>query len=192
MIEFTAREKELLHILFSPMSIEKLLELFPDTTDMEWESIYSKLLNRRSKTNHLVLYVDGSSDLENETAGIGGVLYLVKEDGKEEEELYTFSENIGKATNNMAEYSAVIKGLQYAQQLKGDEITIYSDSELIVRQLNLDYKVKNEQLTKLYLKATSLLDEFKSWSIHHIPRSKNRKADVLSSQALKKEKECGS
>lgn len=191
MTDLTSREKELLHMLFAPKSIEKLFKLFPDTTITEWETIYSKLLDRRSKAVNLILYVDGSSDPERKTAGIGGILYQVNEGKKEEKELLTFSENIGKATNNVAEYSALIKGLQYAHQLNGDQITVYSDSELMVRQLNLDYKVRSDHLLRLYNKVTALLNGFKSWSIHHIPRSQNRKADNLSSHALKKQKEGG-
>jgi len=188
MLNLTAREKEMLHLLFSPNSINKLIEWFPETTSAEWELLYSKLLNHRSKTNKMILYVDGAYNPGNNIAGIGGILYLVEKNGNEGEELFTFSENIGKATNNIAEYSALIRGLQYAKQLNSNHITIFSDSELMVKQLKLDYKVKSDHLLRLFNKANDLLSEFKTWTISHIPREKNRKADILSSNALKLEK----
>ena len=137
----------------------------------------------------MVLYVDGAFNPRKNIAGIGGVFYLTDERGKEGEELFTFSENIGKATNNIAEYSALIRGLEYAQQLGGSSIRIYSDSELMVRQINLDYKVKSENLLKLYHNAKMLLNEFQSWSLEHIPRNKNRKADILSANGLRLKEE---
>lgn len=188
MADFTPREKELLHLLFSPKSVDKLAEMFSGTSASEWESVYSKILGsgpvRRPdglEMNRLILYVDGASHVAAKTAGIGGVLYSA-----DEQEILTFSENIGEATSNVAEYKALIKGLEYARELNGDQISVFSDSELMVNQLNLEYKVKNVQIFRLYTRVTGLLGEFESWSIRHIPRSKNRKADILSNQALKR------
>lgn len=186
MPQLTPQEKDLLHRLFAPESLGKLLEMFGDTTLEEWESIYSKLLAQRTSMTKLILYVDGASDAKIETAGIGGVVYRSGDGIKVDEELLTFSENIGKATNNVAEYTALIRGLEYAQQLNGNEVSIFSDSELMVNQLNLEYKVKNERIMKLHASATELLDGFRSWNIQHIPRGKNRKADILSNQGLRK------
>lgn len=189
MTDFTPREKELLHMLFSPKSIEELKELFPETTDIEWESLYSNLLKHAPEKTNLVMYVDGASDESTKSAGIGGVFYRADEEGEEEAELFTFSENIGEATNNEAEYTALIKALEYAQQLNGGHLAVYSDSELMVKQLNLEFKVKNKRILKLYVSATKRLNEFDSWKVRHVPRAGNKKADILSKQALLNEKE---
>ncbi|MEE9166482.1 MAG: ribonuclease HI family protein [Candidatus Neomarinimicrobiota bacterium] len=176
----------MLHLVFSPKSVEMLTEAFPETDSSDWESIYAKILGRAEGGNELILYVDGSSNALTRSAGIGGVLLSSSKDDDEREEILTFSENIGEATNNVAEYSALIRGLEYARELKGKKISVFSDSELMVNQLKLEYKVKSDRLMKLYSEAMDLFDQFDSWNIGHIPRSKNRKADILSNQALKK------
>ena len=185
----SSREKELLHKLFSPESLRNLIQLFPDTREMEWESLYSTLLSRRSDGANLVLYVDGASDARKGTAGIGGILYPAGHRGDEGEQMVTFSENIGKATSNQAEYAALIEGLERARQANGKRISIYSDSELMVRQLKLEYRVRSDRILPFYRRATTLLNEFDSWSIHHIPRESNKRADTLSKQALAERKQ---
>lgn len=177
-------------MLFSPKSTRELKKLFPETTDVEWEALYSNLLKHGPEKINLVMYVDGASAESTESAGIGGVFYHAGKGGEEEAELFTFSENIGTATNNEAEYTALIKALEYAQQLNGGHLVVYSDSELVVKQLNLEFKVKNERILKLFLRATKRLNEFDSWKVRYIPRAGNKKADILSKQALLK-KEAG-
>ena len=100
-------------------------------------------------------------------------------------EFYSFSENIGSATNNEAEYTALIKALELSLELNISQLTIFSDSELIVKQINLEYKVKNERLQKLHSSARTMLAEF-VWTLQHVSREKNKKADALSKQALTK------
>lgn len=181
---FTAREKKLLDDLFSPESVSRLVKMFPDTSAAEWEALYAKMTGKREGTHGLILYVDGASDPRSRTAGIGGVLYGTTKGGKGRKELLTFSRNIGQATNNEAEYRALITGLEQATQVGTGPLTIYSDSELLVKQLSLEYKIKSKRLIKLYFKSMNLLDRFESWEIRHLPRGDNRKADVLSKQAL--------
>ena len=91
---------------------------------------------------------------------------------------------LGKATNNFAEYTAINKALEAAKSLGARQITVYSDSELLVRQLNGQYKVKSEQIKMLFTKAIEMLAEFESWQVRHIFREDNKQADDLVNQAL--------
>ncbi len=141
-------------------------------------NIYKRLDDNAS----VELYVDGAADLHTKTAGIGGVFY------RNGDELFSFSEFIGSATNNEAEYKALIKGLKESHKLNILSIVIYSDSELIVKQINGEYKVKNERMQVLNNKAISLLGKFNRWSISHIPRDKNSVADKLSKDGMRRKK----
>lgn len=123
-----------------------------------------------------MLYCDGASRGNPGQSGIGVVLEL---DGGTCE----LSEPIGIATNNVAEYTALIRGLQKAISLGAEELSVYLDSELIVRQLNGRYRVKNETLKQLHGKATRLSESFKKLSVKHIPRRQNMKADSLAKKA---------
>lgn len=91
---------------------------------------------------------------------------------------------LGKATNNVAEYTGLLKALEAAKQIKAERLSIFSDSELLVKQLKGQYKVKSEQIAPLFQQATALLDLFKDWKIQHVPREKNKFADKLVNQAL--------
>ena len=91
---------------------------------------------------------------------------------------------LGKATNNFAEYSATIKALEAAIEVGADQVTVFSDSQLLVRQINGQYKEKSEQIKPLFTQAVNLLQKFKIWKVQHIPREKNEEADELVNQAL--------
>lgn len=91
---------------------------------------------------------------------------------------------LGKATNNVAEYTALVKALESIKQIGAEQLMVFSDSELLVRQINGQYKVKSEQIRPLYQKAVELLENFKSWNIKHITRDKNKEADGLVNQSL--------
>lgn len=187
MYKLNQREKVLLHNLFSSEILSEVVNRFSNTSLKEYEALYSRLLGMDTKGIQLVLYVDGAADLKSEQAGIGGIFYLK---GREKEgELYHFTRNIGKATNNEAEYEALIEGLKVGKELKGMQINVFSDSELLVKQINLEYKVKNPRIRKLYKEACRLLGSYDSWSVEHIGREKNKKADILSKQALNEEQE---
>ena len=127
------------------------------------------------------LFVDGAADLHSKTAGIGGVFY-----NDDNEEVYSFSEYLDDATNNEAEYTALIEGLKYGLELKLININIYSDSELIVNQVNGDYKVKNDRMKKLYHIVLNLLEQYDNWVINHVMRDDNIIADKLSKDGRKK------
>jgi len=91
---------------------------------------------------------------------------------------------LGNTTNNIAEYTAILKALEEARQIAAGQIMVFSDSELLVRQLNGEYKVKSEQIRPLFKRAIDLLEEFDSWKVQHITRDKNKEADKLVNRAL--------
>ena len=94
------------------------------------------------------------------------------------------SELLGRATNNVAEYRALLLGLAKARELGADEIEVIGDSELIAKQVQGLYKVKHEAMKPLYLEAMSALRGFGSWSIRTVPRARNKRADELVNEAL--------
>jgi ribonuclease HI len=142
---------------------------------MNIEVINSNEMNDEVKT--FSLYVDGAADLNTKTAGVGGVFY-----NNDNEEVYSFSEYLDDATNNEAEYTALIKGVELGLELKLLNLNIYSDSQLIVRQINGEYQVKNDRMKKLHLKVLNLLKQYNEWTINHIMRDKNKIADKLSKE----------
>ncbi|MHC4242906.1 MAG: phosphoribosylglycinamide formyltransferase [Planctomycetota bacterium] len=91
---------------------------------------------------------------------------------------------LGQATNNVAEYTSFLKALEAAKQIDVEQLTVFSDSQLLVRQINGQYKVKSELIRPLFQQAVKLLSGFKSCQVKHIPREKNKEADKLVNQAL--------
>ena len=99
--------------------------------------------------------------------------------------LASISQQIGRATNNQAEYRAVIAALKEAVNLGAGEVDVYLDSELVVKQVNGSYRVRNAALKPLYLEMKELAASFKGFSISHIPRRQNAEADDLANAAFK-------
>jgi len=140
-----------------------------------------ELLNiKLEEDKKITLYIDGAADLHSKTAGIGGVIY------NSDEEIFSFSEYLHDSTNNEAEYGALIAGLKYLIKLNLLNPTIYSDSELVVKQVNGEYRVKNDRMIALYNEVIHLLSRFNSWSIIHVLRDKNMVADKLATEGRKK------
>jgi len=100
------------------------------------------------------------------------------------ETLAEHAELIGRATNNVAEYRALLLGLASARELGADEVEVIGDSELIAKQVQGLYKVKHEAMKPLYLDAMKALRGFTSWSIRTVPRAQNKRADALVNEAL--------
>lgn len=132
--------------------------------------------------NNMDIYIDGSSMGNPGDAGIGIVFC------EGEYPLKNISRYIGKQTNNVAEYTALLVALEEAQKMEIKTARIYSDSELLCRQLKGAYKVKNENLKILFLRARELMLKFENIHISHIPREKNCGADKLSRLAVKNER----
>ncbi len=91
---------------------------------------------------------------------------------------------LGTATNNVAEYTALVRALEYAQGLGAHKLQIHSDSELLVKQMNGEYRVKNPDLQVLYKEAKDLAAGFDSVTLRHVPRAQNAVADRLCNEAL--------
>ena len=94
------------------------------------------------------------------------------------------SERIGSATNNVAEYRAMLLGIERARELGASELELIGDSELIVRQVKGEYKVKDAGLRELHAEVMRGLARFESWSIRHVRRESNAEADRLVNEAL--------
>ncbi len=127
----------------------------------------------------LTARTDGASKGNPGPSGIG---FIIEKDGVVLKEC---CEYIGKATNNIAEYTAFIAALKRMKKLVASDVIIYSDSELAVKQINGIYKVKNKGLKPLYSKVIKLLEEFDSFRVIHVPREENSTADRLANRAIK-------
>ena len=131
------------------------------------------------KIARAILYTDGSSRGNPGPAAIGVV--IKDEQGRV---LGRISRRIGRTTNNQAEYRAVIAALEEAIRLGMDSIEVKSDSELVVKQINGRYRVKNAALKPLQQQVRQLQSYFQSFAIANIPRRQNVEADKLSNTAL--------
>ena len=131
----------------------------------------------------LVIYTDGASKGNPGDAGIGVV--IASEDGTVLKEI---AEYVGTATNNFAEYTALIRGLEEATNLGATEVQISTDSQLMAFQLTGVYKVKSANLKPLHEEAVSLLRCFKRVSISHVVRELNKRADELANKGVKKKR----
>ena len=137
----------------------------------------------------IIIYTDGGSRGNPGPSAIGVVFR--NEIGQE---IKNYSQYIGEATNNEAEYNALIFGLEKFKQLFGkklaqvSEIEIRSDSELLVKQMNGEYKLSDEKIQKFFIEIWNLKIDFKNVKFKHIPREKNKEADRLVNEALDGEK----
>jgi ribonuclease HI len=126
-----------------------------------------------------VIHTDGASRGNPGPAAIGVVI----KDGSAGP-VVTISRRIGRATNNQAEYRAVIAALEAALEHSARQVLLYSDSELIVKQLKGHYRVKNQDLKPLYQQVGRLIARLDSFHVRHVPRNRNREADRLANAAL--------
>jgi ribonuclease HI len=131
-----------------------------------------------TRGSSVVLYTDGAARGNPGPAGIGVVALS---GGRE---VFAISKYIGVATNNVAEYMAVIAGLEKARELGLEEVTVMMDSELVVRQLNGAYKVRDAKLKRLHSRARAALQGLERCSFVHLPRRQNAAADELANRAL--------
>ena len=129
----------------------------------------------------LEIYIDGASKGNPGPSGVGAI---ISHSGVVVKNISSF---IGNATNNIAEYTALIYALEEAVALKAESIKVKTDSQLLARQLNKIYKVKNANISGLYDRAVLLLSYFKKFTILNIPREENQGADRLATEAVKKE-----
>lgn len=135
-------------------------------------------MSRDTASDKLEIFLDGSSRGNPGPAGCGVVIrdadgMVLLEEGY----------SLGKMTNNAAEYNALIIALGEALILKARSVKVHADSELLVRQMNGQYRVRNEGLKVLHGRASRLTRGFEEFGIVHVPREENREADRLAQQA---------
>lgn len=129
---------------------------------------------------NLTIHIDGGSRGNPGPAAVGVVIT----DTETNKPLHEAGYYLGVATNNVAEYQGLLHGLTLAAELKADEVRIFSDSELMVRQLTGDYRVKSPDLIPLFEQAQRLLLKVNGWQIKHVKREMNKRADELVNMAL--------
>ncbi len=139
----------------------------------------SQLPQRESLLSSAELYCDGAA---KGNPGPGSYGFVLTKDGSV---IYEEGRYLGRVTNNEAEYQGLIAGLEAALDRCVRVLTVKADSELMVKQLRGEYRVKAPNLLPLFLKAKSLLNKFARVNLNHIPRAQNYEADRLANQALK-------
>lgn len=129
----------------------------------------------------LIIFTDGGARNNPGPAGVGVV--IKNEAG---ENVATVSKYIGHGTNNQAEYTAVIEALKKVKDFGAPELNFFLDSELVVKQLNREYKVKDRDLAVLFLQIYNLSLNYKKITFTHVRREKNAEADALVNEAIDK------
>lgn len=127
----------------------------------------------------LTTFTDGGSRGNPGPAALGGVVY-----DEEKNVLAEVSQYIGVGTNNQAEYSALLQTLKKAIELGATEVECYLDSELVVKQMNREYKVRDAALAKIFVAILNVAKDLEKVSFHHVYREHNTAADALVNKAL--------
>lgn len=128
---------------------------------------------------HLIIHTDGGSRGNPGPAGLG--VFITAPDGTVVKE---HSRYLGETTNNQAEYRAVVDALEHAKELEAEEVEFFLDSELIVKQMKHEYKVRDADLAPLFLRCWNLIVGFKKVTFTHVRREKNKDADRLVNEAI--------
>ena len=164
-------EIEILDALKANVKAADIIDDLLAINDASLKDFFDKMSGLLNRVDKVKIYIDGASNGE----GIGGIGIQILNNGAEK----NISRSIGKATNNEAEYSALIEGAEIALMNNFKNIEIYSDSELLVKQINGEYKVKAKNLIPLKKKVDSALAKIENYSLEWIPREQNRSADRL-------------
>lgn len=168
-------ENDILEAIKTTITASDLTDKLPSLSEERLNEFYKSISKRFMKTAEAEIYIDGASDSEDN----GGIGIVLKSNGRDVENI---SRSVGKKTNNEAEYLAMIAGLELALNNNFNNIKIYSDSELLVNQINGKYKVKAKNLQPLFNQVLDSLGEFKKYEVSWIPREKNSSADDLAKQ----------
>ncbi len=155
------------------------MTLFPDKNPPQSRSASQPRWDDRGRGKSLILQFDGGSRGNPGPAGIG--VTLTDDAGTP---LYELAEFLGRTTNNVAEYTALLRGLAAAQALGAAQLAVRSDSELLVRQINGIYKVKSPDLKPLFQKALALIRALGHVTVTHVYRESNTRADELANLAM--------
>ena len=127
----------------------------------------------------LTLHCDGAARGTPGPAGVG--VHIADEEGRTVAEI---AEGIGEATNNVAEYTAAIRGLARARELGATDVHLRSDSKLLIEQLAGRWKIKNKNLMRLHREVRELADGFERVTYEHVPRERNVEADRLATEGV--------
>jgi len=184
---------KLLKAVYESIDWGKLYRLLPEASRRHVDELFQDLREvlqldaeppeqaaGKIKGSEAHLYCDGASRGNPGPAGIGMVLTAAGG-----AEVLAWGRPIGRATNNVAEYRSVIEGLKKALELEVRHIRVLCDSELLVRQVRGQYKVKSPGLKPLHADVLDLLARFEQWQVAHIPRTENARADALATQHAK-------
>jgi len=184
---------ELLKAVYESIDWGKLYRLLPQASRQQVDQLFQDLREKlaldaeppegaagKVKGGEAYLYCDGASRGNPGPAAIGMV--LTAPDGAE---VLAWGQPIGRATNNVAEYRSVAEGLRKALELEVRRIRVLCDSELLVRQVRGQYKVKSPGLKPLHADVLDLLARFERWQVEHIPRTENARADAIATQHAK-------
>lgn len=131
------------------------------------------------KKDKLLIYIDGAARGNPGPAGIGVV--ILDENNKRVKDYYKY---VGETTNNVAEYNALIYGLQEAHMLGSKDVVLHMDSELVAKQLKGEFRVKNSNIKPLFEQAIHLINGFQKIEIKLIDRTLNKEADKLANKAI--------
>ena len=137
-------------------------------------------MNNKAKLLKLYVHIDGGARGNPGEAGAGVVIH----DADDNAVLFKGGFFLGETTNNVAEYQALIRALSLASKFGAQTVEIKSDSELLVRQMNGEYRVRSAGLKPLFDQARDLMKKFKKCAFQHIPREENKAADKLVNQAI--------
>ncbi len=177
----------ILELLASGHFFKEICEEFPKVTEDDIQATLSYALDLMKREvaslsvpkKRLLIYIDGASRGNPGLAGAGVIIYDEKKKLVDE-----LCEYIGKTTNNVAEYQALLIALARAKSLGAEILAIYSDCELLVKQMAGEYRVKDKTLKDFYQKARENLKNFRKVDIRYISREKNKRADRLANKGI--------
>ena len=171
--------KELLRLVYRYVDFDRLLQDNPTVTREQVDELFRSLAGFAPDASRLVIHVEGGSRGNPGPAGIG--VFITDAAGAVVDEIHRY---IGETTNNVAEYEALIAAAERAIELKAGEVVLRADSQLIVKQIRGEYRVRSRDLMPLVARAQKLLQKIPRWSIEHIRREENTRADQLANLAM--------
>ena len=194
----TISDYELLSLIYKSIDIETLKEQDKAVTKKRVDKLFQDLKGHVKKDDPdiseeeitgasdikkdadlIVVNVDGASKGNPGESGIGVAIF-----DKDLNLINEACDYLGVATNNVAEYKALILGIKLSTKYNAKRVLFKADSELMVKQIKGEYRVKNAQLKLLFTEAQSLLKKLPNWKIMHVPREENKEADLLANKGV--------
>jgi len=194
----TISDHELLALIHKSIDMEKLKEQDRSITKKRVDTLFQNLKGHvkkddpaisekeiagtssiKKEADLIVVNVDGASKGNPGESGIGVAIF-----DKDSNLINEACDYLGVATNNIAEYKALILGIKLSTKYNTKRVLFKADSELMVKQIKGEYRVKNAQLKLLFAEAQSLLKKLPNWKIMHVPREENKEADLLANKGV--------